>query len=140
MRGLPHFRYDRTDIVVDESIRQTGRMALLAADQAPDRRPVGGIQLGNPGFLLNDLRTVHSQAGLTSHNQVTAQRRRQRHTAEAADHSGNDTDHGDVPAQGDNGRMNFGNDREAQVGFLQPDTTRFEQQYRHDRQRTLTVA
>ena len=72
MRGLADFRDDGIHVILDEPIRQTGRVTLLAADQAPDRRTIGRIQLRDTGLLLDDLGAVHTQARLTCQDEVAA--------------------------------------------------------------------
>ena len=37
-------------------------MALFAAGEAPDQRPVARIEFGDAGFLLDDLRAVQAEA------------------------------------------------------------------------------
>ena len=72
---------------------------------------------------------------LARHDQPAAQRRRERHAAEAADHARDHRDHRHVAAQRDDRRVDLRNRGESEVRLLQPHAARLEQQHRPARAR-----
>ena len=60
-------------VVGDVGVHQTRGVALLAAGQAPDERAVPRVVFVEAGFLLDHLRAVETDAGLTGNDQVAAQ-------------------------------------------------------------------
>jgi hypothetical protein len=75
------------------------------------------------------LRAVQAEARFLGHQQIAAQAGGNRHAAETAHAARHHADHRLVLAQVDNRRMNIGNRRQPEVGFLQAHATGFQQQH-----------
>jgi hypothetical protein len=118
-KRVGHGGADGVRIVVGERVDETRRRALLAADQAPDVAPVARIELVDARFLLDHFGAVHAEPSLLGRDEIRAQRRRERHPTEAADHACNHADDRHVAAQRDDRRLNFGDDRKPEIRFLQ---------------------
>ena len=87
------------DVVGDERVGQPERVPLLAAVDGPDQGAVGGVELGDTGFLLDDRRAVESDPALRRDDQVSAQSGGDAVATEAADFSRDHADHGGQRAQ-----------------------------------------
>ena len=83
---------DLRNIVLDQGVYQAKGMALLAAVDRPNQRPVARIEFFNAIFLLNDFRAIHSQPRLAGHHDVARQPGDQTHAAETTDRSGRQAD------------------------------------------------
>src|SRR5882757_5341623 len=118
------------DIVVDERIGEAGRVTLLAAVDGPDERSITRIELIDTGFLLDHFGTVQAQARLPSHDDVARKPGGEGHSAKAPHGAGDNTDDRSVAPQGQNGRHDFRDGREPEIGFLQTHTACLEQQHR----------
>ncbi|MCY1434254.1 hypothetical protein D9M71_503100 [compost metagenome] len=101
---------------------------MLATGQAPDEGPVAGVVLLESGFLFDHLRAVQAEPRFLGHQQIAAQPGGNRHAAKATDAARHHTDHGLVLLQIDNRRVDVGNCRQAEVGFLQAHAAGFQQQ------------
>ncbi|MNP67040.1 hypothetical protein D3C76_1628230 [compost metagenome] len=99
---------------------------MLAAGQAPDKGAIARVVFLEPRLLFDHLGTVQAQASLLSHQQVAAQTGGNRHAAKTTDAARYHTDHRLVLAQIDDRRMDIGNGRQAEVGFLQAHTSGFQ--------------
>src|ERR671920_1524503 len=135
----PYRPGDRADVVLDERVRHPGGGALLAADGLPHQGTVFGVELGDAGLLLYYLRTVEAKPALPGHDDVAAQPSSYRHAAEATDHARDHADHRHVGAQSHDRRVYLGHGEQPEVGLLQPDATRFQEQHGADSAAALDI-
>lgn len=116
------------EVVGQVGVGETAGEALLAAGEAPDERPVARVVFSDAGLLFDHLRTVQSEARLAGHQHIAAQPGGDGHAAEAADRPGDHRHHRLVALQIDDGRLDLGDRRQSEVGFLQAHATGFQQQ------------
>lgn len=127
------------NIVLDQGVDQAKGMALLAAVDRPDQRPVARIEFFNAIFLLNDFRAIHSQPRLAGHHDVARQPGDQTHAAETTDRSGRQADDRSAASQNEHGIHDLGNRREAEVRLLEPHAAGLQQDHRAGRSAVLAI-
>jgi len=120
-------------VVFDKRIREPDRDAFFAADHRPDQPAIARIQFRDARFLFDHFRPVHSEPRLPRHDEPGAERRRERHAAEASDHAADHADDRHMPAQRDDSRLNLGDCRQAQIRLLQAHAAGLEEDHRTDR-------
>src|SRR5882757_4804417 len=117
-------------IVVHKCIGQAHRVSLLSAMNCPNECAITRVEFFNPVLLFDHLGTVHSESSFARHNDVTCEPCSERHSPEAADRAGRETDHRGIFSQCQNGAHEFGNRGETKIGLLKAYTAGFEQNHR----------
>ena len=125
-------RPQQVGVIGNEIVGKGGGATLLAAVDRPDQRVVAGVEFRDSAFLLDDGRSVESDAGLRRHDQPGAQTRRDAHPAERSDGARHDPDHRGQGAQIQDGRTDLGDSVETEVGLLQAHSTRLEEDHGGD--------
>ena len=108
-------------------------MTLFATVDRPDESVVARIEFVDATLLLDHRRPVEPDAGLRGDDQPGTEAGRDAHPAERSDRACHQPDHRRMSSQIQDGRADLGNRVEAEVGFLQPHATGFEQDDRGGR-------
>src|SRR6267378_2736283 len=126
-------------IVVDESIGQAHRVSLLSAMNCPNECAITRVEFFHPVLLFDHLGTVHSESSFACHNHIAGKSCSERHSPEAANRAGGETDHRGMFSQCQNGGHELGNCRQAKIGLLQTHAAGLEQNHRAGRYTFLVV-
>src|SRR6267378_5541208 len=116
-------------IVVDESIGQAHRVSLLSAMNCPNECAITRVEFFHPVLLFDHLGTVHSESSFACHNHIAGKSCSERHSPEAANRAGRETDHRSMFSQCQNGGHELGNYRQAKIRLLKTHTTGLEQNH-----------
>src|SRR5258707_741874 len=95
----------------------------------PNECAIARVEFFDAVLLLDHLRTVHSESSFARHNDVACEPCSERHSSEAADRAGGETDHRSMFSQCQNGGHELGDYRQAKIRLLKTHTTRLEQNH-----------
>ena len=133
-KALAHRARDGCSIVGDETVQVVLFVTSPAADGvAQDAGAVSGVEFGDAGLLLDNLRPVQAQTSDFGADQHAAQSRGDSHSAETTDAPSDHADDRDELAQFDDCGMHLADRKDAEVGLLQADAAGVEHEHRsHD--------
>src|SRR5258708_24374972 len=110
-------------VLVHERTAQARRVSLPPAMNCPDECAIARVEFFDAVLLLDHLRTVHSESSFARHNDVACEPCSERHSSEAADRAGGETDHRSMFSQCQNRGHELGDYPPATSPLLTTHTT-----------------